>query len=73
MEPFDFSDKVVLRKFTGEAMLVRDPAEKPPPIIGIRVSGGWKFPPKKRAVKPFYSKHGSMSGKKTARDLKPRQ
>jgi hypothetical protein len=69
MEHSDFSDKAILTRFKEDAVLSRDPQQPHPPIIRIRVSGDWKFAPKKPAPRVVYSKSGAMRGKKTGNGL----
>jgi len=69
MEHFDFSDKAISTRFKEGAILSRDPQQPHPTMIGIRVSGGWKFAAKKPAPRVVYSKGGAMRGKKTGNAL----
>jgi hypothetical protein len=69
IEHFGSSDKAILTRFKEGAVLSRDPQQPHPLIIGIRVSGGWKFAAKKPAPRVVYSKSGAMRSKKTPNDL----
>ena len=62
IEEFDASDNPVMVRFDNGAALVRDPQQPYLPIVGIRVTGGWKHVKKNRPKQLLVTRAGAIRG-----------